>query len=103
MKKFEETFNELNEAIDGHLEPIPHYDTRELGDKLTKELQIGIEVEKEHQNLYNFFNNFCKTNKLKMPITEQRFFTIIAQAHLKEIKDYYTRLKQMESEAKTQK
>lgn len=45
-----------------------------------KELAMGMEVEKEHGNL---------------PETRKR----IALAHLKEIPDYYTRLKKMEKEA----
>ena len=48
-----------------------------------KELAIGVEIELEHTN-------------------DRKIATIIALHHLAEIKDYYTRLKKMESEGKTQ-
>ena len=46
----------------------------------SKELAMGIEVEKEHTNCNRIAKN-------------------IAKDHLSEISDYYTRLKKMESEA----
>ena len=81
---------------------MKNYD--QLINKLTEEtndqLKLGKKIEAEHQDLYTFFSNFCRANGLKMPITEDRFFEKIAEAHLREIKDYYTRLKQMEDAAK---
>jgi hypothetical protein len=74
-----------------------------LTEEINNELEMGIKVEAEHQDLYNFFSNFCKANNLRMPLTEERFYELIAKAHLREIKNYYTLLQQMENSAKTQK
>ena len=64
------------------------------------ELKMGIDVEKEHKDAYDFFKKeFSKIN-LPMPISEEDFYEMIAKAHLKEISDYYTRLKKMEEEGK---
>jgi hypothetical protein len=95
MKNFEQIITKLNEELDKSIELIPHYSK-----ETNPQLAIGIKVEEEHKDLYNFFRNFCKVNGLKMPITEERFYEIIALAHLREIKDYYTRLKNMENSAK---
>jgi len=73
--------------------------------KLTEEtdnqLEMGISVEAEHKDLYNYFNDFCKEHGIKMPLTEERFFEYIAKAHIKEIPQYYTLLKQMENSVKS--
>jgi len=57
------------------------------------ELSMGIKVEKEHLNVYNELKDIMGD---KMPWTEDEFAEKIARAHLKEMKDYYTRLKKME-------
>lgn len=69
--KFKEVFEKIFNA------PFAKEDTVDA-----KELAMGMEVEKEHGN---------------SPETKKR----IALAHLKEIPDYYTRLKKMEQEAKS--
>lgn len=56
------------------------------------ELKMGIEVEKEHGSKLGDDTNITKDD----PVMTAR----IAVAHLKEIKDYYTRLAHMEHEAK---
>lgn len=81
MKKYDQLINKLTENIDN-------------------QLAMGVQVESEHQDLYKFFSNFCKANGLKMPITEEQFFEYIAKAHIKEIPQYYTLLRQMETSAK---
>jgi hypothetical protein len=63
----------------------------------SEELKMGIEVEKEHADVYKFFEEFLKKNDLKMPITIDEFATMIAKAHLKEAPtEYYTKLEDME-------
>jgi len=37
-----------------------------------------------------------KENNVEMPLSDTEFFEMIALAHLREMKDYYTRLKKME-------
>lgn len=64
------------------------------------QLQIGIEVEKEHEDIYDFFQKYLKEKDIEMPMTKEDFFTRIAKDHLEEITDYYTRLLRMEDEAK---
>lgn len=81
MKKYDQLVNKLTEETDNQLE-------------------MGISVEKEHKNIYDYFNDFCKEHDIKMPITEEIFYSMVAKAHLDEIKNYYTLLKQMETSAK---
>jgi len=64
-----------------------------------KELEAGIKIESEHKDVYNFFKSFCDKHNLEMPITDTEMYKMIAKSHLKEISDYYTRLKKMEKEA----
>lgn len=68
-----------------------------------KELKMGIEVEKEHKDLFEKIKEFCDKNNLKMPFSEEEMFSIIAKSHIKEIGDYYQRLRKMEDEAKEDK
>ena len=65
-----------------------------------KQLELGVDVEKEHKNLYDLFADFCDKNKLKMPVSEKEFYTIIAKAHLTEFADYYDELDKMENKMK---
>jgi len=58
-----------------------------------KELKMGIEVEKEHVDIYNELKK-----KYNIDMTLEEFSERIAKDHLKELSDYYTRLKKMESE-----
>jgi hypothetical protein len=65
------------------------------------QLKMGIEVEKEHAGTYKWIKDtYEKTGKWP---EDQEVFSHIGQDHLKEIKDYYTRLKNMEDEAKMKK
>jgi hypothetical protein len=62
------------------------------------QLKMGIEIESEHGDIYEYLEDFLNSKDLKMPLTKKDFYKKIAEAHLKEIPDYYTRLKKMESE-----
>ncbi|TRZ80205.1 hypothetical protein D4R86_04710 [bacterium] len=59
-----------------------------------KELDMGMKVEREHMDVYNEINKILGED---MPWTKEEFCEKIARAHLKELKDYYTRLKKMEN------
>ena len=60
-----------------------------------KELSMGIEVEKEHSDIYNELKKMFGED---IPWTLEEFTAKIAKGHFKELKDYYTRLKKMEEE-----
>ena len=62
------------------------------------ELQMSIEVQSEHEDVYNELKELFDKHGIKIPWTREEFFKKIAKAHLKEIEDYYTRLKKMENE-----
>lgn len=62
----------------------------------SSQIQKGIDVEKEHKDLYELFCKFFKKLGIKMPITKEEFYKTIAKAHLKELPDYYDRLDKME-------
>lgn len=57
------------------------------------EFRMGLSVELEHGSLWGDATNVTKDDPL--------FTGRIAWAHLKEISDYYTRLKKMETEAES--
>jgi hypothetical protein len=67
--------------------------------KYSDELQKGIEVEKEHSDVYDFLEKFLKKAKIEMPFTLDEFAAMIAKSHLKEMSDYYTRLAEMEGKS----
>lgn len=65
------------------------------------ELKMGIKVENEHRDVYDYFKKYLKDHcKMDMPITEDEFYALIAKAHLRELKDYYTKLNAMEAASK---
>jgi len=76
MRTFTEKINETIEPFD------------------KKELEMGIKVESEHNDVYEYLQDHFKD----MPLTKTEFYERIAKAHLKEIPDYYSRLKIMEKE-----
>lgn len=61
-----------------------------------KELEMGIKIEKEHNDLYNEISDYFKDRNEKCPWTAEHFYEKIAKAHIKEVPDYYTRLKLVE-------
>ncbi len=62
------------------------------------ELEMGIEAEKEHLNIYRDIEDLLKKHGLEMPWTEDEFAEKIAKDHLAEMSDYYSKLKKMEAE-----
>jgi hypothetical protein len=66
----------------------------------SKELEMGIKIESEHGDIYKDLKEWMeKTYKeSSMPWSEKEFYERIAKAHLREMPDYYSRLKKMEGE-----
>ena len=62
------------------------------------ELVKGIKVESEHGNIYEEIDSYLESFNIGMPWSKIEFYGKIAEAHLKEIPDYYTRLEKMERE-----
>jgi len=62
------------------------------------QLEIGTEVESEHESLYNSIDNYLESFNIQMPFDKKEFFRRIAETHLKEDPNYYTKLKKMENE-----
>lgn len=58
-----------------------------------KELAAGIKVEKEHKKTYNFIDRYLKINK-KMP-PKDLVFKHIAKDHLREDRNYYSKLRML--------
>jgi len=61
-----------------------------------EQLKMGVKVEAEHQDTINRIITDTKAGKLK-PL--EYYQKMVAEDHLDEIKDYYTRLAKMEKEA----
>jgi len=59
-----------------------------------KELEMGVKIESEHNDIYNELKEW--SSDVKLPWSETEFYEKIAKAHLREIPDYYSRLKIME-------
>jgi hypothetical protein len=60
-----------------------------------KQLSMGIAVEKEHAKTISWIKEYYNKNRKFPP--EEEVFKSIAKDHLSEFKDYYTKLKTMES------
>lgn len=54
------------------------------------QIEMGIDVESEHEPTYKWLDSYVKKNK-KLPPKEE-LYKRIAQDHLDEYDDYYTRL-----------
>ena len=67
----------------------------------SKELIAGIKIEAEHGATYTWMRKYVEAHSGKFPPVAE-YFARIAADHLKEIPDYYTRLAEMEAEAKKQ-
>lgn len=85
---FKDFFTE-SENTDENLEGDVGYTEEELAE--------GTEVEMEHTDLYQIFEDFAKENDVELPLTLEEFCQKIAEAHLKESNEYYKKLKEMES------
>lgn len=62
------------------------------------ELKMGIKIEKEHSDIWRRLDSYLESYNVAMPFTEDEFYELIAKAHLKELPDYYSRLKIMEKD-----
>lgn len=60
-----------------------------------KELEMGIKVEREHASTIKWIKEYYKEHNEFPP--DEEVFEKISLEHLDEFKDYYTRLKAMES------
>lgn len=62
------------------------------------ELKMGIKIEKEHSDIWYRLDNYLSSFNVPMPFDEEEFYELIAKAHLKELPDYYSRLKIIEKD-----
>ena len=58
---------------------------------MTKELKMGIKIESEHKDTYDFIKQFYKKHK-RFP-TQKEVYKKIAKDHIKEDPKYYTKIK----------
>jgi len=65
------------------------------------QLKMGVEVEKEHAPTLNKIKASIENGEITM--SPEEIYASIAQDHLREFGDYYTRLSKMEAEAKQEK
>ncbi len=80
MRKFTDKINESNNNFD------------------QEQLEIGIKIESEHGDVYRQLDSYLESFNVQMPWSEMEFYKKIAESHLREIPDYYTRLSKMEGE-----
>jgi len=64
----------------------------------SNELRMGMKIEKEHSDIWKRLDSYLESYNISMPFTEEEFYELIAKSHLKEIPDYYSRLKIMEKD-----
>jgi hypothetical protein len=64
----------------------------------SKELEMGIKVEMEHNDIWRRLDSYLESFNVNMPFDEREFYEMIAKAHLRELPDYYSRLRIMEKE-----
>lgn len=64
----------------------------------SNELRMGIKIEKEHSDIWKRLDSYLESYNISMPFNEEEFYELIAKSHLKEIPDYYSRLKIMEKD-----
>jgi hypothetical protein len=62
-----------------------------------KELKMGIKIEKEHNDIWRQLVSYLESFNISMPFTENEFYEKIAKSHLRELPDYYSRLKIIEN------
>lgn len=82
MKKFTDKINELHIVRDDNFDK--------------EQLKMGIKVESEHGDVYEKLDSYLETWNIQMPWSKTEFYQKIAEAHLREMPDYYTRLSKME-------
>ena len=64
---------------------------------MTSQVKMGIKVESEHKDTIKQIIDDVKADKVK---SFKEYFKNIAEDHIDELKDYYTRLIAMEDKAK---
>jgi hypothetical protein len=64
------------------------------------QVDLGKKIEKEHSDVYDFFSKHLKKHGVDMPVSRDKFFEMIARAHIKELPNYYSELIKMEDRAK---
>lgn len=70
----------------------------QITENVEDQLKMGIKIESEHGDVYEYLDNYLEPFNIKMPFTKEEFYKKIAEAHLREMPDYYTRLVKMEKE-----
>jgi hypothetical protein len=82
----------------------PFYEEDELDqehiEEFLRQKLMGIKVEKEHEDTYEYLKNIFSENGLDIPMSLDEFAEMIALAHLKEDLLYYDHLKEMEDQYK---
>lgn len=84
--------HKLKVDIDKYYSPKDLLDYSPMAHGGKTQLEVGIEVEKEHKDLYERVKKMFEENGKKMPISENEFYKTIAKAHLREDKYYYDKL-----------
>lgn len=83
------------------------FDEQSMGDPKGQEdipadqLKMGVEIEKEHAPTLQKIKNSIKDGQITM--SPEDVYASIAQDHLREFGDYYTRLQKIEDEATQEK
>lgn len=65
-------------------------ESEEKKEAYRKQLKMGIRVEEEHEDLYEFLKD--EIDGFEEIISKKEFYAKIAKAHLEEKSDYYTLL-----------
>ena len=63
------------------------------------QLEIGTKIESEHCNIFEELDSYLESFNVSMPWSKEEFYKKIAEAHIKEIPDYYDRLIKMEKDS----
>lgn len=71
-----------------------------INESNNSELEKGIKIESEHFDVYEYLDKYLDSYNVPMPCSKEEFYKKIAEAHLREIPDYYTRLEKMEGDTK---
>ena len=75
-------------------------DVDQISESYDEQLEMGIKIESEHCDIYEEIEKWIDKNYQEyssMPFSKRDFYKKIAEAHIKEIPDYYTRLQKMEN------
>lgn len=107
-RSFDSIFNDYYESFPSEFEALDverrAFYNKEQRERIRPEIEMnrasngtkiaeGIEVEKEHTDLYNEISRRLEAEGHKIPMSQHEFFRMIASAHIKERGDYYQLLK----------